>query len=384
MKNNSVIDSKQSINELNNLQAASEKTKTQLVNDGQQIASVMNTLTPFIGNASQQIDMMSIAVDNLNIKLNQSIANMQGLTSAINENILSMMLHAAQTLINSEVNLMFDASVLQVKSNMDLYSQSILGNSAVLDINKLSAEMLIETNTALNDLINLLTQSIDLHAFSVLTNSAVISDNTASVAENKAATDDNIAAKMTFAALESTIQVLTSGLTIATEALNLVKVKEEIQSKKNAAANGVEAASKLGLAGASAAAQAAKGIAGIGIALACLATIGTIVATIKSFVLPGMATGGVVSSPTVTLVGEGRYPEAVVPLGDSPQFAEMKTDIANAVLMGLSAMNRQGSTQNAPSEVVLNVDGSRLARVLLPQLGKEKRRMGYNAALKEV
>ncbi len=384
MKNNSVIDSKQSINELNNLQAASEKTKTQLVNDGQQIASVMNTLTPFIGNASQQIDMMSIAVDNLNIKLNQSIANMQGLTSAINENILSMMLHAAQTLINSEVNLMFDASVLQVKSNMDLYSQSILGNSAVLDINKLSAEMLIETNTALNDLINLLTQSIDLHAFSVLTNSSVISDNTASVAENKAATDDNIAAKMTFAALESTIQVLTSGLTIATEALNLVKVKEEIQSKKNAAANGVEAASKLGLAGASAAAQAAKGIAGIGIALACLATIGTIVATIKSFVLPGMATGGVVSSPTVTLVGEGRYPEAVVPLGDSPQFAEMKTDIANAVLMGLSAMNRQGSTQNAPSEVVLNVDGSRLARVLLPQLGKEKRRMGYNAALKEV
>lgn len=366
------------------MQAASEKTKTQLVNDGQQIASVMNTLTPFIGNASQQIDMMSIAVDNLNIKLNQSIANMQGLTSAINENILSMMLHAAQTLINSEMNLMFDASVLQVKSNMDLYSQSILGNSAVLDINKLSAEMLIETNTALNDLINLLTQSIDLHAFSVLTNSSVISDNTASVAENKAATDDNIAAKMTFAALESTIQVLTSGLTIATEALNLVKVKEEIQSKKNAAANGVEAASKLGLAGASAAAQAAKGIAGIGIALACLATIGTIVATIKSFVLPGMATGGVVSSPTVTLVGEGRYPEAVVPLGDSPQFAEMKTDIANAVLMGLSAMNRQGSTQNAPSEVVLNVDGSRLARVLLPQLGKEKRRMGYNAALKEV
>lgn len=102
-----------------------------------------------------------------------------------------------------------------------------------------------------------------------------------------------------------------------------------------------------------------------------------------SAVLPKMATGGVVSAPTVTLVGEGRYPEAVVPLGDSPQFAEMKADIANAVLAGITALNRN-STQNTASEVVLNVDGSRLARALIPQLNKEKRRMGYNTAIKEV
>ncbi len=101
-------------------------------------------------------------------------------------------------------------------------------------------------------------------------------------------------------------------------------------------------------------------------------------------VLPKMATGGVVSSPTVTLVGEGRYPEAVVPLGDSPQFSEMKTDIANAVLTGISAMNRQGSAQGSSSEVVINVDGSRLARMIIPQINKEQRRKGYSAALKEV
>ena len=33
-----------------------------------------------------------------------------------------------------------------------------------------------------------------------------------------------------------------------------------------------------------------------------------------------MASGGVVTSPTRALIGEGRYDEAVVPLGNSPQM----------------------------------------------------------------
>ncbi len=47
--------------------------------------------------------------------------------------------------------------------------------------------------------------------------------------------------------------------------------------------------------------------------------------------VPQLARGGVVNSLTIAEIGEGRYSEAVVPLGNSPQFAEMKQDIASAV-----------------------------------------------------
>lgn len=103
-----------------------------------------------------------------------------------------------------------------------------------------------------------------------------------------------------------------------------------------------------------------------------------------SALLPKMATGGVVSSPTVALVGEGRYPEAVVPLGESPQFGQMKADIANAVVMamGMSSRNSStgGSTQGGET-VTLNIDGQSFARLILPKLRKENSRRGYDVAL---
>lgn len=51
-----------------------------------------------------------------------------------------------------------------------------------------------------------------------------------------------------------------------------------------------------------------------------------------------MATGGVVTGPTYALLGEGRYDEAVIPLGDSPQMKELVDAIAEAV--------REASPQN--------------------------------------
>lgn len=48
--------------------------------------------------------------------------------------------------------------------------------------------------------------------------------------------------------------------------------------------------------------------------------------------IPAAAAGGVTTGPTVALVGEGRYEEAIVPLGNSPQFATMKADIAQAII----------------------------------------------------
>lgn len=49
-----------------------------------------------------------------------------------------------------------------------------------------------------------------------------------------------------------------------------------------------------------------------------------------------MATGGVVTSPTYALIGEGRYDEAVIPLGNSPQMRELVDEIADAVDRGPS------------------------------------------------
>ena len=76
--------------------------------------------------------------------------------------------------------------------------------------------------------------------------------------------------------------------------------------------------------------------------------------------LPAMASGGIITSPTYALVGEGRYPEAVIPLGDSPQFTEMKAEIARAVVQGLAVAGQYES--NKPIEVVVNIDSREIAR----------------------
>lgn len=47
--------------------------------------------------------------------------------------------------------------------------------------------------------------------------------------------------------------------------------------------------------------------------------------------IPELATGGVVSSPTYAMVGEGAYSEAVIPLDDSPQMQDLIQKIADAV-----------------------------------------------------
>lgn len=56
---------------------------------------------------------------------------------------------------------------------------------------------------------------------------------------------------------------------------------------------------------------------------------------------PAMAKGGVVSGPTVAIIGEGRYNEAVIPLGNSPQFTSMQENIADAVVAKQSSSNNR-------------------------------------------
>jgi hypothetical protein len=98
------------------------------------------------------------------------------------------------------------------------------------------------------------------------------------------------------------------------------------------------------------------------------------------------AKGGVVTGTTFAMIGEGRYDEAVVPLGSSPQFASMKSDIANAVIESIGAMGGfgGGATKSGSTEIVLNVDGEKLARAIIPRIDSEHRRKGYALVLREV
>ena len=95
----------------------------------------------------------------------------------------------------------------------------------------------------------------------------------------------------------------------------------------------------------------------------------------------GFATGGIVSKPTFAMIGEGKYNEAVVPLGNSPQFTSMKESIADTVV------NKQKSTSTNNSNVfnglgsqsvVLNLDGRTLGRMQLNSMNKVRRQVGVD------
>lgn len=80
--------------------------------------------------------------------------------------------------------------------------------------------------------------------------------------------------------------------------------------------------------------------------------------------VPGLARGGVIGGPTLAMVGEGAYNEAVVPLGNSPQFKEMKEDIARAVARGPQGARGSGGGQT----VTLVINDRELARAITPAM----------------
>lgn len=113
--------------------------------------------------------------------------------------------------------------------------------------------------------------------------------------------------------------------------------------------------------------------AGVG-ALVVAAAIGagvSMVSAAQSSATP-MATGGIVTGPTFALVGEGKYNEAVIPLGNSPQFTSMKEDIADSV----ARKTGSSSSTHGPTNVVLQLNGREMARALLPDLERVKPQTG--------
>lgn len=104
----------------------------------------------------------------------------------------------------------------------------------------------------------------------------------------------------------------------------------------------------------------------LGVAIPALAaSIGVAAASARA-ALPQMATGGVVSSPTVAMIGEGKYDEAVVPLGNSPQFKSMKESIADEVANRV--IGRSSLSAGEQKYIILNVNGKEFARAILPDM----------------
>lgn len=125
---------------------------------------------------------------------------------------------------------------------------------------------------------------------------------------------------------------------------------------------------------------AAAGIAAVAVAAIVGVAVTTGGATMASNMgdNPGtaaLAAGGIVAAPTLALVGEGKYPEAVIPLGQSPQFQSMKEGIASEVV-NLMNSNRPQTSLSSNKPIILQLNGKELARALLPDLSVAYPQMG--------
>lgn len=179
-------------------------------------------------------------------------------------------------------------------------------------------------------------------------------ENTISQAANVVADKQQQVSTMAATVAENVKTTATRGNTTATQ-------QNTGATASNTAGNIANASSGVAAGGGQVAASGPAALITAGLILSGLAMIAGIAAMIKGF--SAMATGGVVDRPTFALIGEGKYNEAVVPLGQSPQFTEMKQDIAQQVL---SALGSRSTGTNQP--IILNINGRELARAILPDI----------------
>lgn len=90
--------------------------------------------------------------------------------------------------------------------------------------------------------------------------------------------------------------------------------------------------------------------------------------------IPKLAKGGIIDSPTVAMIGEAG-PEMVVPLENTSFVDKLASALGTAVLQSMQVSNSTNSPSKS-GDIVLQVDGTTLARVILPKIDKELQRMG--------
>jgi hypothetical protein len=92
--------------------------------------------------------------------------------------------------------------------------------------------------------------------------------------------------------------------------------------------------------------------------------------------VPRLAQGGIISSPTLAMMGEAGT-EAVVPLENTSFVDTLAGAIGTAVLSAMQFAN-VGNSNNSGSQrdIVINVDSTQLARIMIPAIDKENGRTG--------
>lgn len=88
--------------------------------------------------------------------------------------------------------------------------------------------------------------------------------------------------------------------------------------------------------------------------------------------IPKLARGGIVDSPTLAMVGEAGK-EMVVPLENTSFVDKLASALGSAVLAAMQFVNK-GNTQNG--NIIIQLDGTTLARILNPYAEKESSRIG--------
>ena len=100
--------------------------------------------------------------------------------------------------------------------------------------------------------------------------------------------------------------------------------------------------------------------------------------------IPKLAKGGIVTSPTLAMVGE-RGPEAIVPLANSGFANTIEEAIERGsyagIIQGMRIANASGQSQGH-TEIIFKMNGREMARALWPELISEAQRMGYEIILR--
>lgn len=89
--------------------------------------------------------------------------------------------------------------------------------------------------------------------------------------------------------------------------------------------------------------------------------------------IPKLARGGIIDSPTLAMVGEAGK-EAVVPLENTAFVDKLASAVGSAVLNAMQINNNNDS--NLDGGLVLNIDGTEVARIVKPFLDQENNRLG--------
>jgi len=122
-----------------------------------------------------------------------------------------------------------------------------------------------------------------------------------------------------------------------------------------------------------------------GVIAAAVAGIGSLVGQVaKSVKIPGLAQGGIVTGPTLAMVGEGHRREAVIPLERDNVIAESVGQAVFEAMMTAERFRRAsgGEAAGAQQEVILRIDGTTFARLILPHMVREGQRQGMDVVIR--